>query len=367
MELVLSEEQRLLRDSAARLVADGDSIARHRHQRDAEADFDRARLAEMAAAGWLSMIAGEESGGLGLGMVELALVVEQAGHGLVMEPVGALACAAWALARGEAGAPAEAALAGLADGSRVILPAVSDAGFPVAAAAGDGGFRLDGATARVAQAREADGFLIAASADGGPVLCLVPSDADGLARDGAATVDGGSHAQLRLTGVTVAPDRVVARENSGGDLVRALYDRLLIAEAAEMLGVMDAARAMGIGYMKTREQFGRAIGSFQALQHRAVDNHADTELSRALLYQVAAAMDAGRASRVMVAAVKTRLSDAALRVTKSVIQMHGAIGFTDEYDAGLYLRRAMTLAASYGGASAHRARFAALMDAEPAE
>jgi len=367
MEPVLSEEQRLLRDSARRLAEAGGGVARHRRQRDAAAGFDRDRLAEMAAAGWLSMIAAEESGGLGLGMVDLALVLEQAGRELTMEPVSALACVGWALGRAEAGAATGDALAALADGSRVILPAMSDAGLPAATPTPDGGFRLDGATARVAHAADADAFLVAADADGGTVLCLVAADTDGLAFDAAATVDGGTQAALRLAAVTVAPDQVVARENSGGDLAAGLYDRLLIGQGAEMLGVMDGALATGIEYMKVREQFGRAIGSFQALQHRAVDNHVDVELSRCLLYQVAAAMDGDRASRVMVAAVKARLSEAVLNVTKSVIQMHGAIGFTDEYDAGLYLRRAMTLAAEHGGAGAHRARFATLMDAAAAE
>ncbi len=367
MELVLSEEQILLRDSAARLIEDGGGAARHRRQRDLDAGFDRAYLKQMAEAGWLAMIAPEDSGGLGLAMVELALVVEQAGRGLAMEPVSALACAAWALGNGEAGAATAGALAALADGSRVLLPAISEGKLPTAAPTEDGGFRLDGATARIAHGDAADAFLIAAEAVGGVVLCLVPAGAEGLARDRAATVDGGSHSALRLAAVTVPPDHVVARENSGGDLAAGLYDRLLIGQGAEMLGVMDAALAMGIEYMKVRQQFGRAIGSFQALQHRAVDNHVDAELSRALLYQVAAAMDKGGASRVMVAAVKARLSEAAMSITKSVIQMHGAIGFTDEYDAGLYLRRAMTLAAEYGGAGAHRARFAALMDGAMAE
>lgn len=322
MELILSEEQRLLRDSAQRLVEEGGGVARHRRQRDAESGFDRDRLCEMGAAGWLSMIVPEAAGGLGLGMVELALVLEQAGRELTMEPVSALACVGWALGTAEAGAATGDALAGLADGSRVILPAIADDGFPIATPTPEGGFSLDGRTARVAHAGDADGFLVAADADGGVVLCLIPADAAGIERDQAATVDGGSHAALRLTAVTVASDQVVARENSAGDLVTALRDRMLIGQGAEMLGVMDGALSMGIEYMKVREQFGRPIGSFQALQHRAVDNHVDAELSRCLLYQVAAAMDGARASRIMVAAVKARLSEAVINVTKSVIQIH---------------------------------------------
>ena len=118
--------------------------------------------------------------------------------------------------------------------------------------------------------------------------------------------------------------------------------------------------------MKSREQFGRPIGSFQALQHRAVNDHTEIELTRSLLYQVCGAFDAGNSNRSLAAAVNARASDAVLSVTKSVIQMHGAIGFTDEYDAGLYLRRAMTLSARYGNASFQRKRYATLAEAEAA-
>jgi alkylation response protein AidB-like acyl-CoA dehydrogenase len=135
---------------------------------------------------------------------------------------------------------------------------------------------------------------------------------------------------------------------------------LLIGLAAEMLGVMEQALELALGYLKTRVQFNRPIGSFQARQHRAVNDYMDVELTRSLLYQVCAAVDAGQGTPAMIAALKARASEAVMSVTKSVIQMHGAIGFTDEYDAGLYLRRAMALSVQHGDAAAHRARFARL-------
>jgi alkylation response protein AidB-like acyl-CoA dehydrogenase len=124
---------------------------------------------------------------------------------------------------------------------------------------------------------------------------------------------------------------------------------------------MAAALDMAVGYVKTRVQFGRPVGSFQAVQHRAVNDHMEVELTRALLYQVCAALDGARATPAMTAALMARSAEAVISVTRSAIQMHGAIGFTDEYDAGLYLRRAMALSVAYGGASAHRARFAELV------
>jgi alkylation response protein AidB-like acyl-CoA dehydrogenase len=133
--------------------------------------------------------------------------------------------------------------------------------------------------------------------------------------------------------------------------------------SAEMLGVMEAALQMALGYMRTRIQFGKPIGSFQALQHKATDLYVQQELTRAVLDDAVRQLDAGGApaERARIASrCKARASDAGLRVTREVIQLHGAIGYTDEYDAGLYLKRALVLSAWLGNATAQRRRFAAL-------
>ena len=136
---------------------------------------------------------------------------------------------------------------------------------------------------------------------------------------------------------------------------------------AELFGVMSRALDLSVDYMKTRVQFGKPIGSFQALAHRAVDLHIQRELASAVLDDAVALFDsdAGAAQRsVMASRVKARCSDAGLRITREAIQIHGAIGFTDEYDAGLYLQRAMTLSAWLGNAASHRRRYAALAPAD---
>jgi len=364
MELVLDEAQTILRESADKLIERHAGPARFRELRTTEHGFDRARLVEVAEAGWLSLLVPEERDGLGLGTTEAALVLEAAGRGLMTEPVAAVMAAARAVASGPE--TMGAALEELTTGRSVVVPALHDPaaedpeGTRVQAVAEDGGFRLTGQIGAVPGAAAADGFIVGARSGDGTVVCLVPRDAGGLEVVQRGRVDGTGHAALTLADVGIAPDAVIAQGARGTEVATATLDLVLLGTSAEMLGIMEQGLALAVDYLGTREQFGRLIGSFQALQHRAVNDHIDIELTRSLLYQVCAAMDEGRGNRAMVAAVQARASDAALSVTKSMVQMHGAIGFTDEYDASLYLRRAMSLSAQYGNAAAHRKRYARL-------
>lgn len=389
MELVLDEAQTILRESAEKLVSRHAGPDRHRAVRTREHGFDPARIEAAAEAGWLSLLAPEERNGLGLGATEAALVLEAAGRGLLTEPIAAMMATAQAIASGPG--TMRAALDELMEGRSIILPALHDSvladpeGARVRAVPDGGGFRLTGRTDPVPGASAAAGFVVEARIDRGAavravppdaaadpasasaartdrdvLVCLVPRSAPGLEVRQRSRVDGTEQAALALAEVAVAADRVIAGGAQGAALAAATLDRLLLGTSAEMLGVMEKGLALAVDYLGTREQFGRPIGSFQALQHRAVNDHVDIELTRSLLYQVCAAMDQGRGNRAMAAAVKARASDAALSVTKSMVQMHGAIGFTDEYDASLYLRRAMVLSAQYGNAAHHRRRYARL-------
>ena len=364
MELVLDEAQTILRESADKLTERHAGPARFRELRTTEHGFDPARLAVVAEAGWLALLVPEERDGLGLGTTEAALVLESAGRGLMTEPIAAVMAAARAVASGPAAMGAT--LEGLMSGGSVVLPALHDpaaddpAGAHVQATPAGSGFKLSGRTGAVPGALAADGFIVDARSGDGTVVCLVPRDAHGLEIRQRGRVDGTGHATLALNDVAVPADAVIASGAQGTEVAAATLDLVLLGTSAEMLGIMEQGLALAVDYLGTREQFGRPIGSFQALQHRAVNDHVDIELTRSLLYQVCAAMDDGRGNRAMVAAVKARASDAVLSVTKSMVQMHGAIGFTDEYNASLYLRRAMALSSQYGNAAWHRKRYARL-------
>lgn len=364
MELVLDEAQTLLRESAEKLIERHAGPARFRELRTTGHGFDPARLAVAAEAGWLSLLVPEERDGPGLGTTEAALVLEAAGRGLMTEPVTAMIAAAHAVAAGPE--RMRATLDELTSGRSIILPALHDPvladpeGPRVQATPAGSGLKLTGCTGAVPGAAAASGFFVDAWTSDGTVVCLVPRSAPGLEVLQRGRVDGTGHAALALEDVAVAPDDVVADGAQGTELAASTLDLVLLGTSAEMLGIMERGLALALDYMGTREQFGRIIGSFQALQHRAVNDHVDIELTRSLLYQVCAAMDEGRGNRAMVAAVKARASDAVLSVTRSMVQMHGAIGFTDEYDASLYLRRAMALSAQHGNAAWHRKRYARL-------
>ena len=366
MELVLTEEQRLVKESAEKLVERCGGPSAHRELRQSNPGFDRERVKTIAEVGWLSLMVPEKANGLGMGMTELALALEQAGRGLLTEPVAALAACARALGVGRAatGAGTEQELNKLISGENLLIPVLQDPTATkenrelILAEHYHYGYQLTGVRTCIPFAEEADAFLVDANTSDGIILIVVPRDTFGITVKGSQMVDGTAHGTIEFSEVTLmADDLLIAGVKQGENLAAETYDRILLGVSAEMLGVMEEALELAVSYMRTREQFGRPIGSFQALQHRAVNDHIQVELVRSLLYQVCGAIDAGHGSRTMVAAVKARASEAVLSVTKSVIQMHGAIGFTDEYDAGLYLRRGMALASLYGNAAEHRERY----------
>ncbi|OYW10480.1 MAG: hypothetical protein B7Z53_00970 [Rhodospirillales bacterium 12-71-4] len=197
-----------------------------------------------------------------------------------------------------------------------------------------------GATGFLLPLREADGLALFA-AEGEP--------------ETAETQDGGHFGTL-----PAAPGARLGPLPAG--LLEAALDEAALATAAMLLGVAEGAFAMTLDYLRTRRQFGKAIGSFQALQHRAVDLKIQIALTRASVEAAAASLDAGAAAAPRTAATsraKHRAAQAALLVTREAVQMHGAIGYTDEYDVGLYLRKALVLANLFGSPSLHRARYAA--------
>ena len=286
------------------------------------------------------------------------------------EPIGATAAVASVLADGEASEAASQLLARVVAGDAVVLPAIDgseQAQQPAAGLRARGGareIRLDGVCDGVACASECEGFLAGVNTGASALLAYVPRDTKGLVIDSRATVDGRPFA--RLTFDRVAAHRVVVGPHRGAAAQRQLYDLLLFTAAAELVGVMSAALDMTVEYLKTRKQFGKPIGSFQALQHRVVDCFVDLELNRSLVYRVLAAWDAGDCDPAMVSACKARISRGALSTVRTTVQLHGAIGYTDEHDIGLYFKRAVSLAAKFGNEICHIDSFSALTACEHA-
>lgn len=333
---------RMIRDSAAAVAPPGGDLRRIRKLRFQSPGFDRAVWAEICALGWPGLLVPEERGGAGLGMREFCALVEELGGGLVPEPLIQAAFAA-RLLNGDA-------LATVLSGERIVLPASQERANTLCAAL-DTRFetgRISGKKLFVPHAAGADAFLVT-TRDG---LALVERGAAGLDVDLSATQDGGEFGTLMFDGTPA--------EAVDGNPAQA-FEEATLATAAYLLGAMDRVFAMTLDYLRTRQQFGRTIGSFQVLQHKAADVKIQIELTRATIGSAAAAIDSGvsvAATQAAVSRAKARASEAASFVTRQAIQLHGGIGYTDEYDAGLYLRKCMVLAGQFGSAAVHRARFA---------
>jgi 3-oxochol-4-en-24-oyl-CoA dehydrogenase len=361
MDLHLTPEQTLLRDSAAKFIGGaGPKVARGFREQDPS--FAPARLRQAAELGWLGVLVPNSADGLGLGLIELALLLEQAGRGLVCEPIGLAAICAAALAQGHAPHPM---LERAVTGEALVVPALQEnayGGDPLAlrtqVTAIDGSLRVTGTKTFVC-ADGADGFLVSAGGRDGPTLCYVARDATGCTLATNQSVDGRKLATLSLHD---APADLIPSRQSSRDAVSALTDLALIALSAELLGVMEKAQEITFDYWRVRKQFGKPIGSFQALQHQAVNVYIRTETTRSLLYQVAANNDPYRIDSALAVAVKAKASEDALFVTEACIQLHGAIGFTDEHDIGLYLKRAMLLSSLFGNAAEQRRRYVKIAD-----
>jgi alkylation response protein AidB-like acyl-CoA dehydrogenase len=375
----LGQEENMLRDSAASFFeGDGDG-RRLREWRERAPGYERARWQEMAELGWTGLRLPERHGGIEGSLTQAALVLEQGGRALAPEPLtaGALLPGA-ALSHGGNAALQARWLPRLASGEYALALARQEAADdpngerPLLQARPHGeGFVLSGSKCFVAAAQGADAFIVSASTPDGPVLVLVEAGAPGLSLRARPRVDGAAWGELTFEQVEVVAAQVVAGSGTAPAVLQRALDEARIAVSAELLGVMTRALEISVAYLKTREQFGRAIGSFQALQHRAADLLVQVELARAVLMQSLRRVDAlgdapadAQARAVAASQAKARCADAALKVTKSCIQLHGGIGYTDECDIGLYLKKAMVLAAWLGSATWHRGRYGALAPAE---
>jgi alkylation response protein AidB-like acyl-CoA dehydrogenase len=333
----------MIRDSARGIVSHGD-LSRIRKLRYTSPGFDRAVWSEMCELGWPALRLPEDKGGSDLGLLAYTALAEELGRGLVPEPLIPAVLASSLLEGG--------ALDQHLSGEKLVIPAWQDAHGMLAPQGTlevtDG--KLTAKKRYVRMAGGADAFLII----GAGQAALVAADAPGVTVEAAVTQDGGHIATVRFEGT-----RCTIWD---ADPAPALAEAAL-ATASYLLGVMQTAVEMTVAYLKTRVQFGQTIGNFQILQHMAVDMKLEVEVTAASIEAAALQWDNDGPMPAAYAAIsraKARASSAALKVTRDAIQLHGGIGFTDEHDIGLCLRKAMVEAAAFGGAKEHRANFARL-------
>jgi acyl-CoA dehydrogenase len=374
MDLVLTEDQELIAKTAADFVKEKSPVARMRALRDANeaACFSRALWKEMAELGWVGLAFPENLGGAGLGFAELAVVLEELGKTLAPEPfLGTVLMGGQALLLGGSEAQQQAWLPRLCAGDAIVSLAHQEARsryevhhVETRAERPGAGWRLTGEKVQVLDGHVADALLIPARTSGGAAdaagisLFLVTKGAAGLTTTRQTRLDSRGAALVRLAGVA---GELVGAEGQAGALLSRVIDRATIGLCAEMLGGMQQAFALTLEHLKTRKQFDVPIGSFQALKHRAADVFIELELARSVVMAAARAVDENAAELAKLASLaKAKCSDAYVLATNEGVQMFGGVGMTDEYDIGLYMKRARAAELTFGDAAFHRARWASL-------
>ncbi len=374
MPLVLTEEQAMLRDSARDFLAEQSPITALRHLRDsADADgFSRPLWARFAEMGFTGVLVPESHGGLGLGHVEAGVVMEQIGHQLCASPLLASGIVALtALKSGGSAAQQDAWLRRIGRGEVIATLAVDEAAkhrplqISTTATPVAGGLLLDGSKTFVLDGHVADLLIVAARSAGQPgeaegiTLCLVPRTAAGVTVERTVMADAHNAARVRFDRVQVAADAVLGEVGRGALVLEAALNAGRCAAAAELLGLADEVFERTVNYLKERKQFGRLIGEFQALQHRAALLYCELEITRAAVIKAQQALDADAAKAgPAVAVAKARAGRTATLAVQEGVQMHGGMGMTDEFDIGLFMKRARVLQELFGDANFHQDQLA---------
>ena len=376
-DLVLTEEQELLRTTAADFVKANLPVGRLRRMRDAgdPLGFSPEAWKRMGELGWPGIVMPEEFGGLGLGYADLAVVLEQVGAVLAPEPfLSTVLLAGNAILLGGDDEQKKAWLPRVAAADVVLAFAHHEPGarhrpmrVRTRAEKSSRGFRLTGQKDMVFDGDGAEALVVSARVSGGAddrdglALFLVDRRAPGVAVRAQQLVDHRRSALVSLDGVEVPESAALGKPGEAGPLVEQVLDRAVVGLCAEMLGGMACAFESTVAYLRERKQFGVVIGTFQALKHRAARMLVEVELGRSAVMAAARAIDAGSPDAGLLASVaKARLSEGYVAVANEAVQMHGGIGMTDEYDIGFYLKRARAAEQTLGDAAFHRDRFAAL-------
>ncbi len=373
MDFDLSDEQRLLKDSVDRMIADRYGFEARKGYRTAPDGWSREIWTQFADIGLLGLPFDEAHGGFGGGAVDVAIVMEACGRALVVEPYFATVVACGALLRHAAShAQLEALVPGIAAGERVLAYAQVERqsrhsmNDVMTTAERDGeGWRITGDKSLVLHGDSADTLLVTARTAGahrerhGIGLFLVQADAPGVTRRGYPTQDGMRAAEISLAN---APAEALGDPAEALPAMERAQDEMLAALCSEAVGVMDAMHAMTVDYMKTRKQFGRAIGENQALQHRAVDMYVSLEQARSMaLYasMMAAEPDLLERQRAMHAA-KVQIGRSGRHIGQEAVQLHGGIGVTMEYAVGHHFKRMTMIERGFGDTDTHLAALARL-------
>ena len=373
MPLVLNEEQNMLKDAAKDFCSNSTPITQLRKLRDDkdENGFDKATWQQMVELGWAGITIPEEFGGLGFGFMGMGVVLEECGRTLTASPLYSTAVlGASAIIHGGSDEQKGDLLPQVAGGEMLLALAVEETPHhnpyraETKAEKSGNGYIVTGDKKFVLDGHVADKLVVVARTSGnsgdrdGITLILVDGSADGVTATRTIMADSRNAANISFNG---AAGEIIGEEGKGADVLDKVLDTGRILLSAEMLGGIQECFERTIEYLKTREQFGVPIGSFQALKHRAAEMFCEIELSKSVVLEALSALDEGSEEVAELASLaKARLNDTYNLVSSEGVQMHGGIGMTDEYEIGFFMKRSRICEHTFGNSAFHRDRYGVL-------
>ena len=365
MDFNLSEEQQMLRDGARRFAAEQYGFEERRKLLDTELGFSAENWQTYSELGWLALALPEDVGGLGFSFVETAIVMEELGRVLALEPFASTAILGARIIDASA-QHRETLLPEIAAGNLRLSLAhterdarynLSTVNATSAKAAGDG-YVIDGVKTLAFDAPSAHQLIVSARLPEGLALFLVPRDATGVTLKEYRLVDGFRAADVQFKGVRVPSSALLVEPKRALDVLEEAIDRTTLAQVAESLGAMEAVLEITNAYIKQRVQFGQPIGKFQALQHRMSEMFVEVQETRSIFYRGMALLEAPAAERKKaISAAKVVASNAGKFVGGQGIQLHGGIGMTEEYAVGHYYKKLIAFEKRFGDIEYHTARY----------
>jgi alkylation response protein AidB-like acyl-CoA dehydrogenase len=372
MDVVASEDQKMLQDTTRRFLENRAPIGALRRQVEGKTGFDRQTWREGAELGWLSLLTPEAYGGLAEateGLVDASIIAEELGRVVFQGPYLPVSAAAFAIAIQGSDAQREALLPGLASGELLAAWCFAGAGAAsgiepgaVRVVPADGGFTLNGLASYVEAADLADHLLVTAAGDDGLTQFIIPASTAGVTITPLETLDlGRGLAEVRFEGVGVGPEALVGAPGGGAEAVERQLQLVLVLQSAECVGIADRALEFTLEWVNQRMAFGRPIGSFQALKHRLADHATQLEGAKAATAHAARAVQNQAVDAAVAASIaKAQAGRFAVEIIRDCLQLHGGIGMTWDHDIHFYLRRAVSNEALWGTPAKHYERLSRL-------
>ena len=378
MALILNEEQQSLKDIAREFLQNNAPITHFREIRDTQSElgYDESLWKEMVNLGWSGILIPEEYGGFDFGMVGMGSILEEAGKTLTPSPLfstGVLGASLLTL--GGSDTQKQTYLPQIVEGALTTALALEEGNrhaphfIQTEAKKKDGKFVISGSKNFVIDGHSSKLLMVVARTEGsiddasGITIFLVDPEEQGVEITKTIMVDSRNAANIEFNNVSVSSDNILGEENNGASLLELVLDRAQIAISAEMLGNASQAFDLTLQYLKERKQFGAVIGTFQALQHRAAEMYSELELTKSSIIAACNAVDDNSNDlRRMASLAKFKSGETNHLITNEAVQMHGGVGVTDEYDVGLFMKRARVTEQIFGNSEYHIDRYATLSD-----